>query len=107
VFEAAPAIEWATQVRAAGVHARLVAGLAGPATLPTLFKFALRCGVGQSMRALGARPTSLVHLTREQGPEHLMRDIANDPSGAIDGLHFFCFGGYRRTAEWLRSVAAD
>jgi methylenetetrahydrofolate reductase (NADPH) len=106
VFESAPVIEWARTMRAAGVRARLVAGHAGPARLPTLLKFALRCGIGPSIRALGSHPGSIAKLAREQGPERVMREISRDAAGAIDGLHFFSFGGYGRTAEWLRAIAA-
>jgi methylenetetrahydrofolate reductase (NADPH) len=104
-FDAAPVLAWARGMHAHGVRARIVAGLAGPARLTTLFRFALRCGIGPSIRALGARPDSIARLTREHGPERLVDEIAHDPSGAIDGLHFFSFGGFLETAEWLHEAA--
>lgn len=107
-FEAQPFIEWTAGLRAAGVEARLVAGLAGPASIATLFRFAMRCGVGPSIRALGARPTSLVKLIGDHGPEPLLRDLATrraaDP-GVFDGVHMFCFGGFLRTVQWLHRVS--
>lgn len=107
-FEAQPFVEWARGLRAAGVGARLVAGLAGPASIATLFRYAMRCGVGPSIRALGARPTSLVKLIGDHGPEPLLRELATrrvaEP-GLFDGVHLFCFGGFRRTAEWLHRVS--
>ncbi|HEY0940996.1 MAG TPA: methylenetetrahydrofolate reductase [Steroidobacter sp.] len=107
-FEAQPFIEWTGGLRAAGVQARLVAGLAGPASIATLFRFAMRCGVGPSIRALGARPTSLVKLIGDHGPEPLLRDLATrrvaEP-GLFDGVHLFCFGGFLRTVEWLHRVS--
>jgi methylenetetrahydrofolate reductase (NADPH) len=103
-FEAHPFLDWANQLRAEvpGVH--IVGGLSGPASIATLFRYAVRCGVGPSIRALGARPTSLVKLIGDHGPEHVMRDLATQP-GSFDGVHFFCFGGFLRTCEWLRRVA--
>src|SRR5208282_2136493 len=62
LFEPEPFFAWAKQLNDVHVHARLIAGLAGPARLSTLFKFALRCGVGSSLRALGAHPTALTKL---------------------------------------------
>ena len=59
-FEAQPFLDWASQLRADGVGVRLVGGLSGPASIATLFRYAVRCGVGPSIRALGARPTSLL-----------------------------------------------
>jgi methylenetetrahydrofolate reductase (NADPH) len=106
-FEAPPFLEWAAGLRADGVSARLVAGLSGPASIATLFRYAVRCGVGPSIRALGARPTSLVKLVGDHGPEKLMRTLAGVPRPDVyDGLHIFTFGGFRRTCEWLQRVGA-
>lgn len=107
-FEAQPFVAWAGEVRAASVQARLVAGLAGPASMATLFRYAMRCGVGPSIRALGARPTSLVKLIGDHGPERVMSDLAVTrvaQSDVLDGVHLFCFGGFLRTCEWLERVS--
>jgi len=106
-FEAPPFLEWAAGLRAEGVGARLVAGLAGPASIATLLRYAVRCGVGPSIRALGARPTSLVKLIGDHGPEKLMRTLAGvSRPDLYDGWHLFTFGGFLRTCEWLKRVGA-
>jgi methylenetetrahydrofolate reductase (NADPH) len=95
-------------MRAKGIKARIVGGLAGPASLTTLFKFAVRCGAGPSIRALGARPTSLMKLVGDRGPEDVVRGLAEARvRGEADftGVHMFCFGGYLKTCEWLNAVA--
>ncbi|HEY6451457.1 MAG TPA: hypothetical protein VIX87_02540 [Steroidobacteraceae bacterium] len=107
-FEPRPFFDWAGGLRARGIQTHVVAGLAGPARLSTLLKFALRCGAGPSMRALGARPNALVKLIGDRGPESLVRALAQARvSGESDfsGIHLFCFGGYLRTCEWLHAVA--
>jgi methylenetetrahydrofolate reductase (NADPH) len=107
-FEAQPFLDWAETSRAAGNGARLVGGLSGPAGIATLFKYAMRCGVGPSIRALGARPSSFVKLIGEHGPENVMRRLAEawqSGNSDFDGVHLFCFGGYLRTCEWLHKVA--
>jgi methylenetetrahydrofolate reductase (NADPH) len=107
-FEAPPFLDWARELRTAGVAARLVAGLSGPASIATLFRYAVRCGVGPSMRALGARPTSLLKLIGDHGPEQVMHDLATArlaQPGLFDGVHLFCFGGFLRTCEWLRDAS--
>lgn len=108
-FEHAPFLDWVGELRARDVQARFVAGIAGPARSATLLKFAMRCGVGASIRALSARPSSIRHLLVEHGPEHVVRGLAEArSSGATDfgGIHLFCFGGFLRTCEWLRTVAS-
>jgi methylenetetrahydrofolate reductase (NADPH) len=109
-FEAPPFLSWAADLRANGIRrARLIAGLAGPASISSLIKFAKRCGVGDSMRALIARPGAFGKLFTEHGPEAVMQDLAvayqRDVS-IFDGLHLFCFGGYLHTCEWLKRIAA-
>lgn len=107
-FEHAPFLEWVAEIRAKGIKARIVGGLAGPASLTTLFKFAVRCGAGPSIRALGARPTSLMKLVGDRGPEDVVRGLAAARGlGGTDftGVHMFCFGGYLKTCQWLNAVA--
>lgn len=107
-FQADPFLQWTQDMRASGVRARLVGGLVGPTKLSTLFKFAVRCGAGPSIRALGARPSAFTKLLGEHGPQTVLRDLAGARStGAadFDGIHLFCFGGFLRTCEWLYRVA--
>lgn len=106
-FEATPFIDWARELESAGVRAALIAGIAGPAKLATLVNFALRCGVGRSIRALGARPGVINLLMTEHAPEDIIRELARaiqTGETRIAGLHFFCFGGYVRTCEWLSNL---
>jgi methylenetetrahydrofolate reductase (NADPH) len=108
-FEHQPFLNWVAELRKSGVKARIVGGLAGPAGLTTLFKFAVRCGAGPSIRALGARPTSLMKLVGERGPETVVRGLAEAKvAGTTDfaGVHMFCFGGFLKTCEWLHAVAS-
>ena len=70
--------------------------------------FALHCGVGPSIRALGARPTSVLNIIDDHGPQVVMRSLAEarvTQASEFAGLYFFCFGGYLRTSEWLQRVA--
>ena len=108
-FEHTPFLDWVGDLRAQGVRARFVGGVAGPARPATLLKFAMRCGVGPSIRALTARPSSFMHLLGDHGPEHVVRGLAEARSGGaaeFGGIHLFGFGGYLRTCEWLSRVAS-
>lgn len=107
-FEAAPFLDWVRDLRGRDIDARVVAGLAGPARASTLFRFAMRCGVGPSIRALGARPSALMKLVGEHGPERVITQLAAslvDGETDFAGLHLFCFGGFLKTCEWLQRGA--
>jgi methylenetetrahydrofolate reductase (NADPH) len=105
-FEHQPFLTWVEGLRASHVAARIIGGIAGPARIATLFKFALRCGVGPSIRALGARPTSMMKLVGDYEPADVIGPLAQArhaamPGSDFTGLHIFCFGGFLRTCEWL------
>ena len=101
-FESAPVLSWASKIKGYGLPVR--AGLSGPASLPRLLRFAMLCGIGNSVRALKARPQAITRLLVEVGPEAVMRDIARPGGAPIAGVHLFCFGGLVRTARWLRAI---
>jgi methylenetetrahydrofolate reductase (NADPH) len=101
-FESEPVLAWAAKMKGHGLPVR--AGLSGPASLPRLLRFATLCGIGNSVRALKARPQAITRLLVEAGPEAVVRDIARSGAAPIAGVHFFCFGGLMRTARWLRAV---
>ena len=101
-FESEPILAWAAKMKGHGLPMRV--GLAGPASLPRLLRFAALCGIGNSVRALRARPRAITRLLVEAGPEAVVRNIARPGGAAIAGVHFFCFGGLLRTARWLRAV---
>jgi methylenetetrahydrofolate reductase (NADPH) len=89
-FESAPFLQWAQTLRSAGTAAGIRAGLAGPAKLATLLRFAVRCGVGPSMKALGSKPGAFAKLLGEQGPEPLLAQLAGAAAGerqAFQGIY--------------------
>jgi methylenetetrahydrofolate reductase (NADPH) len=108
-FESAPFIEWAGELRRHGVRSTIVAGVAGPASIAKLVRFAVRCGVGRSLRAFSARPDVMTKLLDEHGPETLVSELVaarDNGTAPFDGVHVFGFGGYLRTCQWLQRVTA-
>jgi methylenetetrahydrofolate reductase (NADPH) len=81
-------------------------GIAGPASVATLARFAVRCGIGASLRALARGHTAFARIMVEAGPDALIAELVNGEgtTASIDGLHVFTFGGVRRTAEWIRAA---
>jgi methylenetetrahydrofolate reductase (NADPH) len=107
-FEARPFMDWAWELRIAGIGARIVAGLPGPASIKKLLQLARHCGVGPSIRALTARSGSLVKLLSDRDPEILLDDLTaglKHQPDLFDGVHLYSFGGFLRTAAWLRHQA--
>ncbi len=101
-FESAPVLELVAKIKGHGLPVCI--GLSGPASLPRLLKFAAMCGIGNSIRALKARPQAITRLLVETGPEAVVRELAGHCGPPVAGAHFFCFGGLVRTARWLRAL---
>jgi methylenetetrahydrofolate reductase (NADPH) len=105
-FDVAPIEEFLTRFAADFPDVPVHVGLAGPAKVTTLLKYAAACGIGTSLRALSRR-VSLGKLLTESGPEPIISALARDARvlRQIAHLHFFTFGGIRRTAEWAETFA--
>jgi methylenetetrahydrofolate reductase (NADH) len=105
-FEAAPILEWMGELEARGIDLPVIVGLAGPATPATLTKFALRCGIGNSMRSLRSQIGRFGRLLTDTAPDDVMRGLQAAPqvaTASIAGFHLFPFGGLRKAGDWLRS----
>jgi methylenetetrahydrofolate reductase (NADPH) len=109
-FEAEPVIAWADRLAAAGVRLPVHIGVAGPAKLQTLIKFAMACGVGPSLRVLQRRAMDVTKLMLPFTPEGFVRDLAAhraaNPDFGIVKVHFFPLGGIRATADWTKEHGA-
>ena len=105
-FAPAPILAWLDRMTAPSVSVRV--GLAGPAPLPTLLKFAARCGIGASAKALTRRP-GVVRLLGPWSPDSLLdalaEHLAQTPARAATGIHVFPFGGPASAVDWLRRQA--
>lgn len=109
-FEAAPILGFLAELEARGIALPVSVGLAGPANPATLTKFALRCGIGNSMRALRAQIGRYGRLLTDTGPDEVVRGLASAPREAtapIAGFHLFPFGGLRKSALWLHDYLAE
>ncbi len=110
-FEAEPVMAWIRGVRARGIDVPIRVGLAGPASLLTLMRYAVRCGVGNSLRVLKENP-GFARILTERGPEPIIRELAlsmlegEDQRLGIAGLHFYVFGGFQKTMDWIDAERA-
>ena len=106
-FEAGPIIRWADAVQAAGIDLPIHIGIAGPAKLQTLIKFAVSCGVGPSLRVLQKRAMDVTKLVLPYEPDEIVSSLAahkaTNPDFAISHVHFFPLGGIKTCAEWALS----
>jgi methylenetetrahydrofolate reductase (NADPH) len=103
-FEAKPVIEWVNRLTAEGINIPVHIGVAGPAKLQTLIKFAIACGVGASLRVLQKRAMDVTKLLLPYEPTEFVAELAAykaaNPAFGIESVHFFPLGGIKTNATW-------
>lgn len=103
-FEAGPIIEWSDSLRDAGITIPIHIGIAGPAKLQTMIKFAIACGVGPSLKVLQKRAKDVTKLLLPFEPTQVLGDLAAhkaaNPDSNIERVHFFPLGGIKTNANW-------
>src|SRR5262249_44180308 len=103
VFAHEPIVKWEESYAEDIGELPVVVGLPGLASARTLLKFAVDCGVGASLQAFTKRAGRLTRLLTVSTPDHIIVGLARyrtrQPQTRIAGVHFFPFGGFKRTAE--------
>jgi methylenetetrahydrofolate reductase (NADPH) len=103
-FEAKPIIAWGDALRDAGITIPVHIGIAGPAKLQTLIKFAIACGVGPSLKVLQKRAMDVTKLLLPYEPTDVLTELAAhkaaNPDFNITKVHFFPLGGIKTNANW-------
>jgi len=108
-FDAKPIVAWADRLKAEGVNLPIHIGVAGPAKLQTLIKFAIACGVGPSLKVLQKRAMDVTKLVMPYEPTEVLGDLAqhklDTPDSLIEKVHFFPLGGIKANATWVKDNA--
>ncbi len=103
-FDAATYVRWINMLRERDIDTPINIGVAGVTSIPSLIKYAALCGVGPSLSALRKRSGAMVGLLKGYEPTELIDELSqtltlND--NAPVKLHFFPFGGARKTFDWI------
>jgi methylenetetrahydrofolate reductase (NADPH) len=105
-FDAEPVIAWVDRLQAEAIALPVHIGVAGPAKLQTLIKFAVACGVGPSLKVLQKRAMDVTKLLMPYEPDAVLERLAAhkaaNPAFGIEAVHFFPLGGIKATAEWTQ-----
>jgi len=106
-FSFAPArvIEYCAALARSAPAVPVYVGLAGPTDPIALLRFAQRCGVSASLRALRAQGMDAVRLVTHTDPGQQLSSLAHycsvHAACNVVGVHLFTFGGVTSAAEWM------
>ena len=107
-FEAKSLIEWEKHLNTINNKLDIHAGIPGPASIKTLINYARSCGIGNSLRFLTKQAFNLTKLATLNTPDKLIYDLANyvetNKSTNLENIHFYAFGGMKKTSEWLNHL---
>lgn len=106
-FDAQPVIAWVDRLKAEGIDLPVHIGIAGPAKLQTLIKFAIACGVGPSLQVLQKRAMDVTKLLLPYEPDEVVDQLAAHkaayPDFGIEQVHIFPLGGITTAATWANT----
>lgn len=110
-FAPARVLEYCSALARSTPGVPVYVGVAGPTSPGSLLRFAQRCGVSASLRALQAQGLNAVRLVTHTDPgEQLMplaRYCASHTAGCnVVGVHLFNFGGVTASAAWMNRIIA-
>lgn len=83
-------------------------GMAGPSSTARLIRYAKRCGVSASLRALSDSGFKAARLLIHTDPREQLSILAHycaaHDDNNIVGVHIFSFGGFVESARWMRRM---
>jgi methylenetetrahydrofolate reductase (NADPH) len=106
-FSFAPArvVEYCAAMARTAPKVPIYVGLAGPTNPVALLRYAQRCGVSASLRALRSQGMDAVRLVTHTDPAEQLAALAHYCSVHADcnvvGIHLFTFGGVTAAAKWI------
>ncbi len=107
-FEAKSLKEWELHLSSLDNNLEIHAGIPGPASLKTLLSYATSCGIGNSIRFLSKQALNITKLATTKSPDKLIYDLASyqieNPKTKLKKIHFYAFGGIKKTSDWLKTV---
>ena len=107
-FDADAPLRFERRLRELGVEVPIRVGLAGPARLATLLRYAARCGVASSAAVALREPGRVVGMMARRTPDAqlrvLLRHRSRCPGCRLHAVHLFPFGGVRETLDWLARI---
>ena len=109
-FDVDRVLSWVAEVRDHGVELPIRVGVPGPASVKLLLGFAGRLGISTSTTIAKKYGLSVTNLLGKAGPENFIRDLKSGLDPARHGvvkLHFYTFGGFKTTAEWIANHSQD
>jgi methylenetetrahydrofolate reductase (NADPH) len=109
-FSFAPAriVEYCNELARRWPGLPVYVGMAGPTDAMTLLKFAQRCGVSASLRALGSQGMGAVRMFMHTDPGEQLSAVAqyrlrHDDCNVV-GVHLFSFGAAAKAAAWMNGI---
>jgi methylenetetrahydrofolate reductase (NADPH) len=98
--------EWEPLLNQHDIRLPIRVGIAGPASLSRLIQFAVRCGIGASLRTVMRNLSAVGGLAElaTSPDQHVMRLVQSSETTQVVAPHFFAFGGTLETAKWINRV---
>lgn len=105
-FNPKTTLAWVNNLKVADIEVPVHVGVAGPAKLTTIIKYAALCGVTSSVSMLTKRTSGMISLAMGYKPDTIVKPVetalVTGKASLISQMHVFPFGGLDDAASWLR-----
>ena len=112
-FSFAPAriVDYCVRLARSAPAISVYVGMAGPTNPVALLRYAQRCGVSASLRALRSQGMDAVRLVTHTDPADQLTAVARycaaHTACNVTGIHLFTFGGVESSAAWMNRYIAS
>lgn len=107
-FSPARVVEYCAKLARLHPELPVYVGIAGPTDAVALARYAQRCGVSVSLRALRTLGSGIAQLVANADPRDQVAAVArynrSRELSNVVGVHLYSFGGAERTAAWMREL---
>jgi methylenetetrahydrofolate reductase (NADPH) len=104
-FDPDAVVRWVRGLRAGGLDLPLRIGIAGPAGVASLLRYAARCGVRASALGLARNIGGMRAVVGQATPDLLLRALSEQLQGLGPVTpHFYSFGGVAQTARYAAAA---
>ena len=104
-FSTDAVIDWLNKLKQAEINMPIRLGSVGIVNVISLLKYAVQCGVGNSLKLLKSKYKDVMHLAAKYKTEEFFLPLLEklqDEHPSVEGLHLFSFGSSKKTTGYFK-----
>lgn len=104
-FSPDPVISWLQKLKTAKINIPIKLGVVGIVGIVALIKYAIYCGVGNSLQVIKDKYKNILQIASKYHNEDFflpLLEVLTDSHPEVEGLHVFTFGSSEKTVKYFK-----